>query len=322
MIRYLQFPTEVYIMERILTVAQVILPIFATVFLGLLARKKNLITPEGVQGLQQFVMNIGLPCVIFNSVLTAKVGLESLGIMAMLFPFMLGVTLWAFRSSKKRFPYRNLPMMFCAQESGMLGIPLFMILFGSAQAYHMAILDLTQAIVTHPTIAILSSDSGENPKAGQILKKVFTSPLVVMCLIALALNLSGGGVWLDQIGIGPVITEATGFLGQPVSALMIFSVGYNFSLSEGNRRDIFKLCIVHLLTFAVIGGVLQLGLFLLPNITSTARWAVLLYSFLPASYIAPSLGRTEQEHTVASGVCSLLTVITLIVFCAITAIIA
>lgn len=309
-------------MERIFTVAQVILPIFSSVFLGLLARKKNLISPEGIQGLQQFVMNIGLPCVIFNSVLTAKVGPESLGIMALLFPFMLGTTLWAFRGGRKHFPYRNLPMMFCAQETGMLGIPLFMILFGSTQAYHMAILDLTQAIPAHPTIAILSSDDGENPKTGQILKKVFTSPLVVMCLIALVLNLTGIGTWLDQIGIGSVITEMTGFLGQPVSALMIFSVGYNFSLSDGNRKEIFKLCAVHLITFAVIGGILQLGLFLLPNITATARWAVLLYSFLPASYITPSLGRTEQEHTVASGVCSLLTVVTLVVFCVITAIIA
>ena len=201
----------------------------------------------------------------------------------------------------------------------MLGIPLFMILFGSAQAYHMAILDLTQAIVAHPTIAILSSDSGDNPKASMILKKVFTSPLVVMCLLALGLNLTGGGQLLDEIGIGHVITEATGFLGQPVSALMIFSVGYNLSLSEENRKDIFKLCAVHLLTFALIGLVLQLALFLLPGITPMTRWAVLLFSFLPASYIAPGLGRTKQEHTVASGVCSLLTIATLVIFCIIAA---
>ena len=309
-------------MEKFITVAAVIAPIFAAVYLGMVARKKAIITPEGVQGLQQFVLNIALPCVIFNSVLTAKVGSESLAIMALLFPFMLATTLWAFRTGRKKYPYRNLPLMFCAQESGMLGIPLFMILFGSAQVYHMVILDLTQAILTHPTIAILSSDTGENPQAGKILKKVFTSPLVVMCLLALGLNLTGAGNLLLQTGIGQVITEVTEFLGQPVSALMIFSVGYNLSLSAQNRKDIFKLCIVHLLTFAVIGGVLQLLLLLLPGITAMTRWAVLLYSFLPASYIAPSLGKTEQEQTVASGVCSLLTVVTLAVFCAIAALTA
>ena len=58
-------------MEKVLSVIAVIMPILAAMYLGILSRKKNLITLDGVQGLQAFVMNIGLPCVIFNSILTA-----------------------------------------------------------------------------------------------------------------------------------------------------------------------------------------------------------------------------------------------------------
>ena len=309
-------------METFFSVAAVIAPIFITVYLGMVARKKALITPEGVQGLQQFVLNMALPCLIFNSILTAKVGAESLAIMGMLFPFVLGVTLWAFRKGMKKYPYKNLPMIFGAQESGMLGVPLFLILFGSANVYHMVILDLTQAIVGHPTIAIVSCDAGDSPKPGEILKKVFTSPLVIACLIALGLNLSGAGTLLLESGIGQVVTEVTTFLGQPVSTLMIFSVGYNLSLSAENRGEILKLCLLRLTIFSAIAGVLQLLLCLIPNITALTRWAMLLYCLLPASYIAPSLGKTEQERTVASGVSSLLTVVTLAVFCAIAALTA
>ena len=309
-------------MEKFFSVAAVIAPIFITVYLGMVARKKALITPEGVQGLQQFVLNMALPCLIFNSILTAKVGAESLAIMGMLFPFVLGVTLWAFRKGMKKYPYKNLPMIFGAQESGMLGVPLFLILFGSANVYHMVILDLTQAIVGHPTIAIVSCDAGDSPKPGEILKKVFTSPLVFACLIALGLNLSGAGTLLLESGIGQVVTEVTTFLGQPVSTLMIFSVGYNLSLSAENRGEILKLCLLRLTIFSAIAGVLQLLLCLIPNITALTRWAMLLYCLLPASYIAPSLGKTEQERTVASGVSSLLTVVTLAVFCAIAALTA
>lgn len=309
-------------MEKFFSVAAVIAPIFITVYLGMVARKKALITPEGVQGLQQFVLNMALPCLIFNSILTAKVGAESLAIMGMLFPFVLGVTLWAFRKGMKKYPYKNLPMIFGAQESGMLGVPLFLILFGSANVYHMVILDLTQAIVGHPTIAIVSCDAGDSPKPGEILKKVFTSPLVIACLIALGLNLSGAGTLLLESGIGQVVTEVTTFLGQPVSTLMIFSVGYNLSLSAENRGEILKLCALRLTIFTVIAGVLQLLLCLIPDITALTRWAMLLYCLLPASYIAPSLGKTEQERTVASGISSLLTVVTLAVFCAIAALTA
>ena len=309
-------------MEKFFSVAAVIAPIFITVYLGMVARKKALITPEGVQGLQQFVLNMALPCLIFNSILTAKVGAESLAIMGMLFPFVLGVTLWAFRKGMKKYPYKNLPMIFGAQESGMLGVPLFLILFGSANVYHMVILDLTQAIVGHPTIAIVSCDAGDSPKPGEILKKVFTSPLVIACLIALGLNLSGAGTLLLESGIGQVVTEVTTFLGQPVSTLMIFSVGYNLSLSAENRGEILKLCLLRLTIFSAMAGVLQLLLCLIPNITALTRWAMLLYCLLPASYIAPSLGKTEQERTVASSVSSLLTVVTLAVFCAIAALTA
>lgn len=309
-------------MEKFFSVAAVIAPIFITVYLGMVARKKALITPEGVQGLQQFVLNMALPCLIFNSILTAKVGAESLAIMGMLFPFVLGVTLWAFRKGMKKYPYKSLPMIFGAQESGMLGVPLFLILFGSANVYHMVILDLTQAIVGHPTIAIVSCDAGDSPKPGEILKKVFTSPLVIACLIALGLNLSGAGTLLLESGIGQVVTEVTTFLGQPVSTLMIFSVGYNLSLSAENRGEILKLCLLRLTIFSAIAGVLQLLLCLIPNITALTRWAMLLYCLLPASYIAPSLGKTEQERTIASGVSSLLTVVTLAVFCAIAALTA
>lgn len=309
-------------MDKFFTIAQVIAPIFIAVFLGVLARKKALLTPEGVKGLQQFVMNIGLPCVIFNSCLTADIGTESLGTMALVLPFVAAATFWAFRARKKQFPYHNLPQLFTAQETGMLGIPLYMILFGTAQAYRMGILDLTQAVTAYPTIAILSAATGENPSTKAILKKVFSSPLLIMCLLGLTLNLSGIGRWMDMAGIGGVVTECTDFLSQPVSAMMIFSVGYNFSLEKGSRSAIFRISAIHFIYYALAGLLVQLGLFLIPNVDSMTRWSILMYSTLPASYLAPSLGRSKEDYTVASGVCSVLTVVSLMVFCIMAAFIS
>lgn len=302
-------------MNKIISIAQLIVPIFSTIFLGVFARKKSLLTPEGIRGLQQLVMNFCLPCVLFNSCYTAEVGRDSVSTMLLLMPFMIGTTLWAFRARKGPFPYHNFPQLFAAQETGMLGIPLFIILFGSAQAYRMGILDLTQAVCAFPTIAILSANAGENLPPREIVKKVMASPLVIMSLLGLALNLSGIGTYMNRTGIGGIITETTGFLAQPVSALMIFCVGYNFSLSSGNRREIFKISLIHFVTFAVIGLIVQLGLMLIPNVAPETRWSIFLFSMLPASYLAPNLGRTEEDLTVASGVCSVLTLITLVIFC-------
>ena len=86
-------------MEVFVTVAQVVAPIFAAIFLGILAKKKTWVTAENVQGYQKFVMKIGLPCVVFNSCLTAKIGLESLTSMGLILPALFLATLWAFRCS-------------------------------------------------------------------------------------------------------------------------------------------------------------------------------------------------------------------------------
>ena len=302
-------------MELFVTVAQVVAPIFAAIILGILAKKKAWVSAENVQGFQNFVMKIGLPCALFNSCLTAQIGAESLSSMALVLPTVLIGTLWAFRFGKKRFPYHNLPQLFCAQESGMLGIPLFMILFGTDQAYRMGILDLTQSVVAIPVIAILSSDAGENPSPAQLVKKVFSSPLMIMSLLGLALNFSGAGNWLKDLGVLGIVTETTGFLSQPISALMLFSVGYNFTLAKGSRRDVFRISALHFTAFVVACLVIQGLLFLVPNVDMLTRWAIFLYCILPGSYLAPSLGRTEADYQVASGVCSILTLVTLAIVC-------
>ena len=309
-------------MEKFFTVAQVVAPIFVSILLGMLAKKKSWVNPEGIQGFQDFVMKIGLPCVVFNSCLTADMGAESVSSMAFVLPLMILSTLWAFRARKKQFPYYNLPQLFCAQETGMLGIPLFMILFGADQAYRVGVLDLTQAVTAYPVIAILSSGAGENLSVPQIAKKVITSPLMIMSLLGLALNFSGVGNWLDSVGVGAVITESTGFLSQPISALMIFSVGYNFSLSKESRKAVFRISALHFVLFAVFCGIIQLGLCLVPNMDALTRWAILLYCFLPASYLAPALGCSKEDREMASGVCSILTVTSLMVFCIMAAVVA
>lgn len=309
-------------MDQILATAQVIIPVFALVLLGMVARRKNMMTQEQTQGLQQFVMKFGLPCVIFNSCLTADLGTESLTTMAIVLPLMILSAVMAFRLRKKKYPYHNLPQLFAAQESGMLGIPLYMTLFGDAQAYRMGVLDLAQSPVAIPTIAILSADAGKNPSLGQIVKAVFKSPFLIMSLLGLTLNLSGIVDWLDAIGIGSLITATTSFISEPVSAAMLFSVGYNFSMEQGNRKAIFQISALHIGLMVLFGLVIQGLLFLVPNVEPATRWAVLLYAALPSSYLAPTLGRTEEDASVASGVCSVLTIVTLVVFCVISAFVA
>ena len=309
-------------MNQWMTVLQIITPIFAAVGFGILAKRKNMISAEQMQGLQQYVMKFGLPCVVFNSCYGAKISAEAVTSMALVVPLVLLSSVWAFRSREKWGGYHNFPMLFSAKETGMLGIPLFMTLFGVEQAYRVGVLDLAQSVIAIPCIAILAADAGKNPTVGEITKKVVKSSLLIMSVLGLVLNLSGAAAWMNGVGIGGIITETTGFLSQPVSAAMLFSVGYNFSMGKDSRGEIFRIAAIHFAMFAVFCGIMQGVLLLLGEVDAETRWAVLLYCMLPCSYLSPSLGRSEEEYTISSGVCSILTVVSLAIFCVMAAIVA
>lgn len=309
-------------MDKIFTVAQVVAPIFSAILLGILARRNSWLTAVEVQGFQKFVMQIGLPCVLFGSCLKADIGAESLSGMALLLVILLSIQFAAFRLKRKRISHHNLPMLMGAKESGMLGIPLYMVLFGANEAYRLGVLDMTQVMIVCPVIAILSADTGENPTVSQLAKKALATPLMILSLLGLLLNLTGLGRALDTVGIGGVIDAAASFLAQPVSALMIFSVGYNFSMSRGSAGKVLKYSAIHLGLFALVCALMQLILCLIPGVDALTRWAVVLYCAMPPSYLAPGLGRSEEDFTLASGVCSILTVVCLVIFCVIAGIVA
>lgn len=302
-------------MDQVITILQVLSPIFTAVILGVCARKASVMTTEQMQGLQQFVMKFGLPCVLFNSCYSASLGVESVTSMALTLPLLLACSIWGFRLRKNKYPYHNVPMMFSSQETGMLGIPLFIALWGAEQAYRVGVLDLAQSAIAIPVIAILAASAGKSLSLLEIARDVVRSPLLIMSLLGLVLNLSGMAIWLNETGFGGIITQATGFIAQPVSAAMLFSVGYNFSIRQGSRGTIFRLAGIHFAMFAVFCAIMQAALFLVPSVEPETRWAVLLYCALPSSYLSPSLGRTEDEYTIASGVCSILTLAALAVFC-------
>lgn len=309
-------------MNSVIKVLEIIVPIFVCISLGIWAKKKNKISEDANKGLQQFVMTFCLPCALFNSCLTGELGTETATAMAMLVPLVFLSALWAFKFGKRKYLYHNFPLIFSAHEIGMLGIPLLITLFGTEHAYRMGVLDIAQGVVAIPVIAILTSDTGENPTIGYVLKKVLQSPLLLMSILGMTLNLTGAIDVLNQIGIGGIITEVTGFIAQPSSAVILFCVGYNFSLEKGNRKRVFEICTLHFLIFGAICLIIQGILCFVPSVTPETRWAMLLYCVLPPSCMTVGLGKTKEESTIAANVCSILTVVCLITFCLIAVIVA
>lgn len=309
------------VVEKVISVIQVVLPIFCCFFLGLWARKKDVFSSDNIQSFQQFVVKFCLPCLLFRSCLTAEIGVQALS--GLILPVLLTIgAVWGFRVGRKWFPYHNIPFAFSCKETGMLGIPLYMILFGAEEAFRIGILDVTQAIVAFPVIAILSAAPGTTASAKDVLKGMFRSPLLLFSLTGLLLNLTGSWNWMKSVGVDGIVMDTASYIAQPVSSIMLFCVGYNFSLKGDNRQEVLRIVAAHCVLFLALGLLFQGALFLFPGVNALTRWAVLLYTFLPTSFLVPSLGRTEKDFTITSGVSSVMTVICLAVFCVIAVIVS
>lgn len=303
-------------MEKVISVLEILLPIAAAMGLGVLARRRGILSPAGAQGLQDFAAKFGLPCLLFNSCYQSDFGPETAASMAMITPLMLLFSITGFALCR-RGKAATFPLVLGTKEGGMLGVPLFLVLFGQEQVFRMIAMDVAQIVIAVPTICIVASMATNRLSAGAIARRTLTSPLLLAALSGLVLNLTGIRTLLDSTGVGGLVTETMSFLCSPVGAVILFCIGYTFSLEEIRRGGVLKTCLVFWGMFAAMCVVLELALFLVPGTTMETRWAVVLFTMLPPTFMMPTLGRTREETAYGSGVCSLCTVGTLVVFCVI-----
>ena len=69
---------EVYAMETVLGVIRTALPVFLALMLGVLCRKKQLLSREGIDALKKVAVDIGLPFVVVGAFATAQYTVNSL----------------------------------------------------------------------------------------------------------------------------------------------------------------------------------------------------------------------------------------------------
>ena len=65
-------------MNTIVLLLQKVLPVFLVLFLGMLCRRKSLLTREGINALKKVAVDIALPAVMFSAFATAEYSVQSI----------------------------------------------------------------------------------------------------------------------------------------------------------------------------------------------------------------------------------------------------
>lgn len=287
------------------------LPVFVMLAMGMLFRSKTFISREGVDTLKKVVINLTLPFALFSAFATANYNLSAVVIPAVIYiacGVMLALGFLAARlqrSSSKLSPFVS-----ACFEAGMLGLPLFALLFPEENISHFALLMLGHDLFVFTLYKTLLVGKTDLKAIG---KDLLTSPTLIGVLLGLAVGATGLYSQLHKWGVGGILDSVTGFVSAPTAAIILLCMGYDFVPRVIPLKKTVKLIALRLIIAAVL-----LAMLILLNRTVLGNMmfegALIILFILPPPFIIPVFTDELTERAEISATLSAMTLLTMVLF--------
>ena len=302
-------------MENLFRILQTALPVLAALALGVLCRKLNFLTRDGVDTLKKVVVNLTLPAVVFAAFATAEYSLQTIAIPVLVFLLCCaGLGLGKLLARLLRLPGRVTPYLAGGFEAGMLGYALFALLFPQESSARFAILDLGQTLFVFTLYKALLS-GGKETKS--LWKDIVNTPILWGTFAGLLVGATGLFAWMTRNGSAAVVTSLTDFLSAPTGMMILLAVGYDLDFAQIRWRETARFVVLRLAAMAILFAVLLLvNRTLLHGIIFEG--AALLLFILPPPYVLPIFADEPSQRAQISSALSALTVVTLLLFAVMT----
>jgi malonate transporter and related proteins len=307
-----------------MSVATLVLPVFAVIAIGYLAARFALLSAAGQKGLAEFAFSIAIPTFLFRTIATAapipfapgQLWLAFFGPVMIVWLLATVVTVAVLR--RPLVDSASIAMTSTYGNTVMLGIPLCLALYGEAAAAPMAIIlavhsplywlvgTLHDQLAKRGTKQAARDQTGTDQTRGvvwTVMLDLARNPL----LIAIAL----GGLWrLTGLGLAPVPDKIFSLLGQAgvpsaLTALGASLAGFGI---RGQGPTLGSVIVLKLLVLPAIAALAAIALALPP----VAFGVVVIFAAMPAGANA-FLFATKVDRAVnsASGAVALGTLLAL-----------
>lgn len=295
---------------------QTALPVFLALGIGIFARKTQFLTRDHIDAMKKLVINVTLPFVLLSAFASADYNAAALILPTMVFllccvALVLGFVILRCCKVKSRLA----PFLSSGFEAGMLGYSLFVLLFPEHSVSSFAVLDLGQTLFVFTLFKILLSGK-TSPSV--ILKDMVTSPILWAVFVGVILGVTG--VYRMPYA-GQLLDSTCDFLAAPTGMVILLTVGYDLVLGEIPWKKTIGFIAMRLAVMAVI-----LTIMILLNRTvlngMMFEGAALLMVILPPPYVIPVFADEPAERVSISSALSALTVVSLLLFAALSVIIS
>ena len=307
-------------MDRIIGVLQTVLPVLVMLGIGMLCRKKALISREGVNALKNVVVNITLPAVLLNAFATTQY--TFMDIVIPLLMFLICLAGWALgKAAMKvfRMPSRFVPFLTTGFEAGMLGYALFGMLYGSAKTADFARIDLGQVLFVFTLYKILLGlESSKKADPKELIREMLFSPIIIAIAAGVLLGATGLYRALAPSGISGLFDACTDFVSAPTGAIILLTIGYDLVLTDVPWASTGKVVAVRFGIMMILRLVLLLVLrLILPSANLTG--AINVMFILPPPFVLPVFADDADQRVYVSSALSVSTLVAIAGFAVLAA---
>lgn len=304
-------------MDAVVTLMQKVLPVFLVLMLGVLCRKKALLTREGINALKKVAVDIALPAVMFSAFATAEYSFRSVCVPLIMFAVCCAALYMGHVLCRRmKIGGRLSPYLAAGFEAGMLGYALFAILFPGEKVSSFAMVDLGQVLFVFTVYKIMLAGKSN---AREALAEALSAPTVWAIMLGLLFGATGLFNALRSSGVSTVITALTDFVSAPTSVLILLAIGYDLVPSEIRWKKIGSLLGLRLgVSAALLVVTMLVDRLLLGQMMHTG--ALLLMFVLPPPYVLPVFADVESERADVSSALSALTFVSILLFAVLAAV--
>ncbi|GHU67380.1 transporter [Bacteroidia bacterium] len=273
--------------------------IFFCITIGVLLSKAKILPADAHKSVNAWVLNVALPALSLRYV--PEIEWNTHLLLPMLVPFVVWVGAWLFvqiYDCKKRLSAgsRTALLVTCGLgNTAFIGFPMIAAFYGESEIHHAVVIDQLTFILfaTIGVITILRTAAGNSQSitAQSIVKKVFSFPPFVACLVALILP-----HFIDFSVANPFFDK----LVATMSPMALFSIGLQLKISAFKHEwrlvtagVVYKLILAPLLVFGLV--------FLLPSEGNVAR--ISIFEAGMSSHITVSL--LASQYNLNPKYCSL-----------------
>ncbi|MDD6039549.1 MAG: hypothetical protein PUD20_12250 [bacterium] len=292
-----------------------VLPVVLMLAIGVVCRKKSLLSREGINALKSVVVNITLPAVMLNAFATMNYSFKNIVLTLLMFAVCLlswyiGKALGCLFHMESNF----VPFLTTGFEAGMLGYSLCMLLYGSKGISAFASIDLGQVLFVFTLYKILlGMNAKKAPSAGQLVSEMLRSATIIAIIAGVLLGATGLFRMLEPSGISALITACTDFVSAPTSAIILISIGYDLVFDD--------------IPWLAVGKVAVLRFAIMLCMRLLVGWVVRLIGFgdsldaalnimfiLPPPYVLPVFADDEKQRSYVSSSLSVTTLLAIVGF--------